>query len=204
MKNQLPVAGLSVLLALAGLTAAVAGEPAKAPVPPVRPVIVLMTAGISDSNLVYRVTEFVRWNYHCGVSVRAHPAELGKTTREEIGKLAGLVQSNDLCLVALVDAPAELEKYVALDKRVALLNVRTLRPDPPDAELFARRVETETMASIGRLLGLKPCPFLRCALYEWSSLKELDAMSRNLCPPCQDKAVAILEKRGALIPFPAQ
>lgn len=203
MKIQLAAVGLSAVLAMVNVALAV--EPAKPPAP-VRPTIVLVTAGISDTGLVPRVTEFVRWNYHCTVAVRAHPGEPAKTTTEEIKTLAGLVQSNDLCLVALVEPSAEhkLDKKLDLEKRVALLNLRALRPEPPDAELFARRVETETMAAIGRLLGLKPCPFLRCALYEWTSLKELDAMSRNPCPPCQDKAAGILEKKGALIPFPPQ
>ena len=123
----------------------------------------------------------------------------------EVAELANTLRTNDLALVALINIPekVDLREAIVVSKRTALINVWSLRPatyDDSGRERHLRRVETETMGAVARLLGLPPCPFPRCALSEWKTEAELDLKSRNLCPPCGDKAERIINLRGAALP----
>lgn len=79
-----------------------------------------------------------------------------------------------------------------------MVNVSALKPDGEDVtEQWARRVEREAMYVVGRLLGTQPCPFPQCAMMEHQTDFELDNKGRNICPPCMQKAIEALQKKGA-------
>ena len=90
---------------------------------------------------------------------------------------------------------------------VGFLNIRSLRPNDLSTddgkELYMRRIEKQTVAIAGNLLGLDPCPFPLCALRTAETDAELDQKARGLCPPCYCKALQILGVEEAAPALPA-
>jgi hypothetical protein len=65
---------------------------------------------------------------------------------------------------------------------------------PAAQETYARRVEKLAVAGVAMQLGMAPCPFPRCALYQHETVQELDEKARGLCPPCTGKLEEALER----------
>ena len=61
-------------------------------------------------------------------------------------------------------------------------------------ETYARRVEKFAVSGVALQLGLIPCPFPRCALYQHETVQELDEKARGLCPPCMGKLPEAIER----------
>jgi len=164
--------------------------------------IAVVSIGQFDTNLFDRVTRFVGDNYYCSIRAKPNQNTIQKSPEEGAQDLEKLIGPDDICLLGLVNIHQDVKFFEAVfqSRKVALLNIRALRPDnmknDTAMEKYARRVEKESMRLIGQLIGLNPCPFPRCALYIAASEQELDAKSRNLCPPCQGKAAELLRAKG--------
>ncbi len=65
---------------------------------------------------------------------------------------------------------------------------------PVAQETYARRVEKLAVAGVALQLGMLPCPFPRCALYQHETVQELDEKARGLCPPCMGKLPEVIER----------
>jgi hypothetical protein len=190
-------------IALALITCAVtaassmAGEEAAPPTAPAT-AVAIVPVGAVDVALAERVRAFVEEN--TAVQTRLLPARdvAGKTLDEEGAAAAALVGDGVMCLVAIVEPTEDVKPHGVLlpEQHVAVVNAKSLRPADGDAEKFARRLERETMQSIGMLLGLEPCPNPQCALWQYTTDEELDTKGRNFCPPCLEKVQKAAREKG--------
>ena len=167
-------------------TCAFAADESAPAQPPAGKSIALVAVGPVDTALVDRVAAFAREN--TALSIRVLPAmEVTGDTLDAIAVEAiKAMESDDAVLVVLADPSADIKPHgVSLpDRRVSVVNVKSLKPASGDAEVFARRVEREVMQSIGMQLGMPACPNPQCAMWSYSTDEELDAKGRNYCPPC--------------------
>jgi len=166
--------------------------------------IAFVRIGVLEKPLAERVASYVSQQYSC--TVRHVPGIL-EPSNKPIQQLQLLKEKSDILLVALV---GKLDKNTrnppgsivlpshglgVLD--TTGLRARTEQPNNLEAEeVLRRRVEKETVKLVARLLGLKPCPMMKCSLCETTSLQALDSKSRSLCPPCRVKAFNILREKG--------
>lgn len=166
--------------------------------------IVLVSVGPSDGPLLRRVTAFISSEFGCRVRVPSDQLVLKETPEDEAKLLSSLLTDQDIGLVALMNVTQETKFVSAVFGRwhVAFANIRyadsPISNDSAATEIRYRRAEEDAMRSVARLLGLPRCPFQLCALhFDQSSAKQGDVHARNLCPPCQSKAAAILKSLGA-------
>ena len=81
---------------------------------------------------------------------------------------------------------------------VVVVNLKALKLDdmttPVARETYARRVEKLAVEGVAMQLGMTPCPFPRCALYQHETVQELDEKARGLCPPCMGKLPEVITR----------
>lgn len=164
-------------------------------------VIGLVRVGALDETLVERVRAFVEDRLSIPTRVLGAREARGGTLNEEGDAVADLTGPDVLLVVALVDSGSREGPHGILipEKRIGVVNAAALKPSPDDPERYGRRLEKQSMRAIGFLLDLTICPNPQCALANYSTLEELDEISRDFCPPCtvraQEKAVA----QGAIL-----
>ena len=190
---------LALVAGLAAAAISMAAEPTAPAKPAPNKAIALVQAGPVGPALVSRVRQFVEDNI--GVSVRLLPAQepAGKTLDEEGAAVSALMTDRDICLVALVMPTEGIKAHGVIlpQKHVAVVNAGALKPAGNDTEKYARRLERETMQSIGLLLGVSYCPNPQCVLWAYTTDDELDAKGRNFCPPCLEKVQRAARENGA-------
>jgi len=171
--------------------------------PPPEPGIVIAGIGKTDPKLLDRVRAHVEKYNSCPTRTISISGKLTGDSLEKQQELLGShLQEEDVALIALVDLPEvmSIREDFGRVPRVAILNTAKLRPQSPRVgegqEAYARRVEKETMRLIALTLGLKPCPWPRCALHTPPAGARYEAVGRNLCPPCERSAQKILETKG--------
>jgi len=151
--------------------------------------IAIITSGPVDSEIVDRVIRFARQN--TALPIRLLPAQdIQADSLDAIGHaLNGKKGADDVCLISIVWPEADIQPHGVLlpEEKVSVINAKSLKPEDGDAERYARRIEREVMQSMGLLLGLSACPNPQCALWFYSTDKELDMKGRNFCPPCLQK-----------------
>jgi len=151
--------------------------------------IAIVTSGPVDSAMVDRVVNFARQN--TALPIRLLPAQdiqgdsldaIGRALNEKKG-------ADEVCLITIVWPEADIQPHGVLlpEEKVSVINAKSLKPEDGDMERYARRIEREVMQSMGLLLGLSACPNPQCALWFYSTDKELDMKGRNFCPPCLQK-----------------
>ncbi|MFC1452785.1 hypothetical protein ACFLSJ_05510 [Verrucomicrobiota bacterium] len=177
-------------------------------VPPLEIALAMASAGEVDEALFERVFAFVNDNFWSPLRIKDLDPPGTNSVEWVLERASALVDTNDVCILVLVDRPAgfpDLKERVHREKRAAVLNVGALRPAAPDAEddpeMYGRRVEKEAMRVMGELLGLDNCNMPRCALHVAPNAAELDKKGRNLCPPCQTEALRLLRKKGVYVYF---
>lgn len=191
------MAGLlsAVLMIAAGAFAADEEAPAG---PAAGKSIALAVAGPVDSALMDRVVAYVREN--TALNIRVLPAmEVTGDTLDAIAVEAGKAMgANDAALIVMAIPPVDIKAHGVIlpEQRVAVVNVKSLKPATGDAEIFGRRVEREVMQSIGMQLGMPACPNPQCAMWSYSTDEELDAKGRNYCPPCTDAMMNGAKEKG--------
>jgi len=154
--------------------------------------------GKPDEALLTRVQAYLTRQFHTTVRRVGLPADV-KAGPEAIRSAR---TTNDVAMLVLLNAhnpEAGVSGAILPRVGMAMLDLAPLRTNLGDKnpdEVFARRVEKESVRSMALALGLAPCPILRCALYETKALKQLDQKSRSLCPPCDAKASAALRSKG--------
>ena len=106
--------------------------------------------------------------------------------------------ADDAALVVLANPAADIKPHGAFfpEQRVAVVNLKSLKPAADDAEVYGRRVEREVMQSIGMLLGAPSCPNPQCAMWQYTTDEELDSKGRNYCPPCMGVIQKAAEGKG--------
>jgi hypothetical protein len=160
-------------------------ETAPAPMPAGK-FIALVAVGPVDAALMDRVVAFAKENTALNIHVLpAMESAADSLDAIAVEAIKGM-GPDDAVLVVLADPVADVKPHgITLpDRRVSVVNVKSLKPSSGDAEIFARRVEREVMQSIGMQLGMPACPNPQCAMWSYSTDEELDAKGRNYCPPC--------------------
>ena len=179
------------ILLLLGLMAAAVAQAAE------DRVFVLAPAGEVDSALVERVR--AKLEEMSGAAVRLAPAvplQPGQSL-ETIGRTAASTLSEqDFGIIVLARPTDAQPQGVCLpDFRFAVLNVARLEAGADEAKL-TRRASQEGLRVMSMLLDMAPCPFPRCVLVGYDKLEDLDQMSCNYCPPCQDRFTRVAREAG--------
>jgi hypothetical protein len=205
-----------LLAALVPVLVSFAGPPAGLPVPPAarsespddtaavaEPGIVMTCIGAADAALCERVRAYVQESISCPVSLVPAPADVAALPREEqAAELAGLMRTGDIGVLACCVAPEDAEFEVGLFEagRVAMVNLATVetieKEGVPPEEQNARMIERACVQQAGLLLGLKNCPWPRCAMHVVPKETPHSIRGRNLCPPCHARACELLRERG--------
>lgn len=163
---------------------------------PSQKAIAFVTVGCIDNVLAKRIMDLVAAELHCLVTAK-QPIETAMTNAIEAqaASLSSILTDKDVCVVAIAEEPGKehvFHGYLDNKLKVGIVNATTLKPanasTPEGSEAFARRLEKETMRTVGHLLGMESCAESHCALTPYPDLQGLDAMGRNFCPPCQMKA----------------
>ena len=160
-------------------------------------VFALATAGDVDAAFAERVR--VRLEETAGAAVRpaaAIPIEAGQSL-EAIGRAAAkTLGENDYAIIVLVRPLDEQPQGVCLPhERFATLNVARLEAGA-DAEHVERRAVQEGQRVEAMLLKMAPCPFPLCVFVGYDKVEDLDQMSGNFCPPCQDRFTRYAREAG--------
>ncbi len=120
-------------------------------------------------------------------------------THYRTGRIDSLAQAvltgRDAGLLVLVHVPADvLDPLTCLkiDGKIATLNIAAMEKEglirpAGDAAMIQRLINKEAMRGVGLMLGMQPCPFFRCALYQAPTERDLRAKGQNYCPPCWGK-----------------
>ncbi|MGD9781003.1 MAG: hypothetical protein AB7V14_02490 [Kiritimatiellia bacterium] len=134
-----------------------------------------------------------------GVVVRAAPplaAEPGQTL-EALGRAAArTLGENDHSVVVLARPGADQPQGVCLPReRFGILNLDRLEANDPGGK-FERRVGQDALRVMSMLLDMSPCPFPLCLLVGYEKTEDLDQMSGNFCPPCQERFARLAREAG--------
>lgn len=168
-------------------------------------VFVLSSAGDVDPALVDQVR--ARLEQDSGAVVRLAPPlplEPGQSL-EAIGRAAEkTLGKDDFAIIVLTRPTDEQPQGVCLPQfRFAVLNVARLEVGADPAQLV-RRTGQEGVRVMAMLLGLSQCPFPLCVLVGYQNVEDLDHMSQNYCPPCQDRFTRLANEAGIRLVEPAE
>ncbi|MBN1268959.1 MAG: hypothetical protein JXB04_05185 [Kiritimatiellae bacterium] len=165
------------------------------------PVIGLVRVGALDDAMLERVRSFVENKLMIRTRVLDSRDPSGGTLNDEGAALADLAGPGVLCLVALIspEQAADAHGILLPELNIGVVNVPVLKPADDDQERFGRRLERQAMRAIGLLLGMELCPNPYCALRSYRDAAEMDATSRDMCPPCTARAQAAAVAKGAVL-----
>lgn len=160
--------------------------------------VTIVQSGALDPAIRERVVSFVEQN----TTIPMHALDPRPAMD---GSLAGIGRAmlddklpDDLFVVVLARPQEDITSHGVLfpSKGFAVVNTKSLQPENNDSETYARRLEKQTIRSVAMLFGLEPCPNPHCALYNYRNDQQLDAIGRNLCPPCFRKLQNNAEQQG--------
>ncbi len=179
------------MLVLLGLLAATVSPAAEGRV------FALAPAGDVDSAFVERIRDYMEKNSYAVVRVApAIPMEPGQSL-ENLGRAAvRTMGATDHSIIVLARPTDEQPQGVCLPHvRFAVLNLARLEAGV-DAAQLERRAGQESLRVMSMLLGMSPCPFPLCVLVGYEKTEDLDRMSSNFCPPCQNRFVRMAREAG--------
>ncbi len=158
---------------------------------------VLSTSGEVDFALVDAVRNHLE-NY-TGTQLRLGspiPMEAGETL-EEIGHTAArTLGEKDHSIIVLARPSDNQPQGICLPhERFAVLNIAKLEVGADEKQL-ERRASREGLRVMALLLDMSQCPFPLCVLVSYKTVEDLDTMSANYCPPCQDRFKRIAAEAG--------
>lgn len=168
-------------------------------------VFVLAPAGDVDSALVESVR--AKMEEMSGAVVRLAPAvplQPGQSL-ENVGRAAAAtLGAQDYAIIVLARPTDAQPQGVCLPEfRFATLNVARLEVGA-DAAQLARRASQEGLRVMAMLLDMAPCPFPLCVLVGYDKVEDLDQMSGNFCPPCQDRFARVAREAGVRLVEPQE
>ena len=189
MSFRLRTFWMAGLLLLAGLAARAEST--------LRDVALVAVGGVS-SNTTEHVRAWIQANLSV-VAVTLPPIEKAGASLDEIAaqaeKAAG---TNHAFVIAIALPPAGVNNHGMRQTsgRAAVVNVRPMQEDKPEASVLERRLERQAVRATALLLDLDTCVNPFCALTRYSSLAELDQSGRNCCPPCSTKVIEKARSTG--------
>jgi hypothetical protein len=206
---------LLTTLALSTLGAIAEEPPAGIPLPPkaccdadpaaavAEPGIVMTCIGGQDAALCKRVCDYVKTSVSCPVRMVPAPEGIAVLPRaEQAAKVAALKGEKDIAVLAVCNLPDEAAFTAELfkDKQVGMVNIATVEKIAKEGvtpeEQNARMIERACVREAGLLIGLEDCPWPRCAMHVAPKDSPHNIRGRNLCPPCQGKAMKLINAKG--------
>lgn len=164
---------------------------------PPRLPVALIVLGDQQDELATRVKSWAEENLAIPVPVLpAQPDQKFKTFEEVADYGKSLLEPERLGLVVLWNPDSDVSSHGAYypEHHVAMVNLQAMMTADTDAETIARRLERQVIRGICLVMGLEPNPNPHSAMFNYSTMEELDAIGRNLDPPwlmrLQEKAVA--------------
>jgi len=160
-------------------------------------VFVLATAGNVESALLdgvrNHIEKYTRASVRLGDPI---PMEEGESL-ESVGLAAAkTLGENDHSIIVLARPTDNQPQGICLPhERFAILNLSKLEVGADTAHL-QRRASQEALRVMSMLLDMSPCPFPLCVLVSYKNVEDLDQMSANYCPPCQDRFTRLARKAG--------
>jgi len=158
---------------------------------------VLTTAGDVDFALVDHVRnqleEYSGTQLRMGTSV---PIEEGETL-EDVGRSAvRTLGEKDHSVIVLARPLDNQPQGICLPhERFAVLNIDKLEVGA-DQKKLERRTAQEGLRVMTMLLDMSQCPFPLCVLVSYKTVEDLDTMSANCCPPCQNRFRRLAAEAG--------
>jgi hypothetical protein len=166
--------------------------------------VTLIGVGNMEKELVMDVAEHLLVNLMVPVHVRHLdvPVSDPEVLRKQVEAKR---EKGDLCVVALVKAPANWHRdQVFAEAATALLIPDAMVPleksSQKDKERRWRlRIKKESIRAVASMVSMPACPFPRCALLNHLNDRQLDAKGYNPCPPCQSKLEKSMMSAGAVV-----
>ena len=160
-------------------------------------VFALTAAGDVDAALVADVR--TQLEQMSGAVVRAaEPLALAADlSMDEIGRAAAqTMQATDFGIIVLANVGADAPQGVCLpDEHFGVINVTKLAVNATAGQL-TRRVMQNALRVESMLVGMSVCPSPLCTLTSYETAEDLDHMSGNYCPPCQDRFTRLAGELG--------
>lgn len=142
------------------------------------------TSGEATEALFQRVVRHVESNLRISGQFRGHlpaaPRSLGQIAADHASQRGP--DEAVLLLFAAGVSTNQAHGVIDTTNRVAVINLDVLRDANPEVE--ARRLEKQAIRALSFLIRVPTCPNPRCSYFNYANLAELDAISRNPCPPC--------------------
>ncbi len=168
-----------ILLGLA-LTAAVSAQETR--------VFAMASTGDVSFELADRIRTYLEAQTGAAVRMIDPVPLLPGGTLEEIGRYAARnLKPDEFGLIILARPDTDQPQGVCLPhERFGILNLNRLG-EGADEDRLVRRAGQDGLRVMSMLLDMSPCPFPLCVLTGFEKTDDLDRMSGNYCPPCQDR-----------------
>jgi predicted Zn-dependent protease len=152
------------------------------------------------TNLLVEVVHHIAGETSQHVRLLSEDTELKMSPEKQARDISQKLEKRDLLAIVLLNFPEDKATFRSAyfpRERVALIDVGWLRQTgEPGQELDEVRLRSrfmkEALRALGKLLGMKDCPFPRCCMQLSSTYIELDSKAMDFCPPCQAVAESAL------------
>jgi len=163
-------------------------------------VFALATAGDVEFELAERIRNYLE--EYTGAAVRfTEPVDLAEDGNLEVtGRAAAeTLKDDEFGIVVLARPTTDQPQGICLPhERFGILNLTRLGQDVEEDRLV-RRAGQDGLRVMSMLVGMSPCPFPLCVLTYFNQTEDLDMMSGNFCPPCQDRFTRLAREEGILL-----
>ncbi|HMO50695.1 MAG TPA: hypothetical protein PKE26_09750 [Kiritimatiellia bacterium] len=146
----------------------------------------LVAFGDVDEALIERAQQWAEANLAIPVPRWVDHPTAQLTSFDEVGDLAAsLLEDERFGVVVLWRPVSDVMNHGAFfpERRVSVVNLNAMFTEDTDPEVIERRVERQVIRGICFVMGLEPNPNPHSAMFNYSTLEELDAIGRNLDPP---------------------
>ena len=162
-------------------------------------VVAMLVLGEMDSGLVQTVSTWLKENIEPKpVIVKRDGTVTDGASIHSVLTAATECRKRDVICVLVLARSAQavsIKNASMVTNSIAVVYPDALRPQNGKSDVFAHRVETESLKAVMLAVGLPVCPFPLCAMSDFADEAELDGKSRNLCPPCHEKMKRLLRKQ---------
>lgn len=159
--------------------------------------VALVAFGDVDEALMTRVQKWASHNLAIPVPVLPAESRLQLNTFNEVVEAAKIMLPDNQLGLVVIWRPAtdDVQNHGAIfpEQRIAVANLNPLFTPDTEAEVIERRVDRQAIRGICTVMGMEPSPNPLSAMFNYTTLEQLDRIGRNLDLPwlvrLQKKAV---------------
>ena len=168
---------------MAALVSSTAAEPTKTNA---GPRVAVVAVGAGTEKLAEHARNWALANIPVQIDLLPPQKKVGDSLDAIAADAVKLAGKGHPVVVAVAMPPASVTSHGmrTADGRSAVVNVRAMQADQPDAQKLERRIERQVIRAIALMIDMPSCVNGQCALSQYQSLEDLDRAGRNLCPPC--------------------